>query len=144
MLGLMMRSVQAAPCAHRPDLDHKAILSAYKAHVRSVVEYASVIWSGAAVTHLKRFERLQHRFLMWLGCKTQRRCPSMDYTSLLTLFKIQSTKARFIQTDLKFLQSVLCTYMAAWTVQIWFQCFSWLRLHDERGTLDCSMCRADG
>ena len=88
MLGLLMRSVQTSPCARRPDFNHHAILSAYKAHVMSVMEYASVIWSGVAATHLKRMERLHHRFLMWLGCKAsgaanrkaQPRCPSMDYT----------------------------------------------------------------
>ena len=44
---------------------------------------------------------------MWLGCKTQPRCPSMDYTSLLNHFNCQSVKARFIQIDMEFLQSVL-------------------------------------
>ena len=38
--------------AHRVQFDHAAALVAYKAHVRSVLEYGSVIWSGAAVTHL--------------------------------------------------------------------------------------------
>ena len=56
---------------------------------------------------LKRMERLHHRFLMWLGCKTQPRCPSMDYASLLSHFNSQTVKARFIQADIKFLQSVL-------------------------------------
>ena len=59
-------------------------------------EYARVIWSGVAATHLKRMERLHHRFLMWLGCKTQSRCPSMDYISLLSLFNSQTINARFI------------------------------------------------
>ena len=52
-------------------------------------------------------ERLHHRFLMLLGCKTQPRCPSVDDTSLLSLFNSQTVKARFIQADMKFLQSVL-------------------------------------
>ena len=93
MLGLLMRSVRMSPCARHPDFNHHAILSAYRAHVLSVMEYASVTWSGAAATHLKRMERVQHRFLMWLGRKTQPRCPSMDYTALLNHFKIQSIKA---------------------------------------------------
>ena len=58
---LLMRSMQVSAHAHRVQFDHAAALVAYKAHVRSVLEYGSVIWSGAAVTHLGRLERLQHR-----------------------------------------------------------------------------------
>ena len=106
MLRLLMRSVQTSPCSRRLHFDHRAILSAYNAHVRSVLEYASVMWSVAAVSHLKRLERLQHRFLMWLGCKSMHRCPSMDYDSLLKHFKCLSIKARFTQADVVFMQSV--------------------------------------
>ena len=106
MLGLLMRSVQTSPCSRRLHFDHHAILSAYNAHVRSVLEYASVIWSGAAVSHLKRLERLQHRFLMWLGRRSMHRCPSMDYDSLLKHFKCLSIRARFTQADVVFMQSV--------------------------------------
>jgi len=66
MLGLLMRSMQVSVRAHRTRFDHVAALAAYKAHVRSVMEYGSLTWSGAAVTHLRRLERLQHRFLMRL------------------------------------------------------------------------------
>ena len=107
MLGLLMRSVQTAQRAHRTVFDHRPIMTAYTAHVRSIVEYGSVIWSGAAATHLKRLERLQHRFLMWLGCKTRQRCPPLDYISLLDHFRCQSIKARFIQIDMSFLRSAM-------------------------------------
>ena len=80
-------------------------MAAYNAHIRSVLEYASVVWSGAAPSHLARLERLQHRFLMWLGAKTHSRC-LMDYASLLEHFRCPSIKGRFVQTDLKFLRSV--------------------------------------
>ena len=87
--------------------DHKAVMCAFNAHVRSVLQYASVIWSGAAVTHLARLERLQHRFLMWLGAKTQPHCPPMDYVSLLEYFNVTSIKARFIQADIMFMHNIL-------------------------------------
>ena len=83
ILGLLMKSMQVSASTHRTPVNCVAALAAYKAHERSVMEYGCVIWSGAAVTHLRRLERLQHRFLMWLGCRTQAACPPLDYVSLL-------------------------------------------------------------
>ena len=106
MLGLLMRSMQAA---HRPrgrNFDHKAAMCAFNAHVRSIVQYASVIWSGAAVSHLARLERLQHRFLMWLGANTRADCPSLEYGSLLRHFNTMSIRSRFVHADLMFMYSV--------------------------------------
>ena len=105
-LGLLMRGMQMAPRPRQAQFDHQAVLCAYKAHVRSIIEYASVIWSGAAKSHLVRFERLQHRFLMWLGARTRSQCPQMDYDSLMSHFKLQSIRSRFTQTDITFMRSV--------------------------------------
>ena len=79
MLGLLMRSMQVCTSAHKVRFDHTATLAAYKAHVRSILEYASVIWSGAAITHVRRVERIQHRFLMWLGARTKPSSLPLDY-----------------------------------------------------------------
>ena len=106
MLGLLMRSMQSAPRVRNKELDHRAVLCAYKAHVLSVIEYGGVIWSGAAKTHMVRFERLQHRFLMWLGARCSTRCP-MDYQSLLEHFRCSSVRSRMAQIDVMFLRSVL-------------------------------------
>ena len=107
MLGLLMRSMQTSNVPRQARFDHKAVMCAFNAHVRSVLQYASVIWSGAAVTHLARLERLQHRFLMWLGAKTQPHCPPMDYNSLLEHFNTTSIKARFVQADIMFMYNIL-------------------------------------
>ena len=93
-------------CPRGARFEHKAVLCAFNAHVRSVLQYGSVVWSGAAVTHLARLERLQHRFLMWLGAKTQQTPPRMDYHSLLQYFKTDSIKARLIHADIMFLHNV--------------------------------------
>ena len=106
MLGLLMRSMQLSVSSHKAPFNCAAALAAYKAHVRSVFEYGCVIWSGAAVTHLRRLERLQHRFLMWLGSRTRVACPSLDYASLLSLFGCESVKSRFTRTDVSFMRSV--------------------------------------
>ena len=107
MLGLLMRSMQMAYRPRGRNFDHTAVMCAFKAHVRSVLQYASVIWSGAAVSHLARLDRLQHRFLMWLASNTLDRCPSLEYDSLLQHFNIMSIRSRFVQADLMFLHSVL-------------------------------------
>ena len=107
MLGLLVRSMQVSSRAHRVRFDHAAALVAYKVHVRSVLEYGSVIWSGAAVAHLRRLERLQHRFSMWLGSSTQTPRPPLDYESLLSMFGCPSMKSRLTHVDLKFARSVL-------------------------------------
>ena len=118
MLGLLMRSMQSPRCPRRIKFNHHALLAAYNAHIRSIAEYGSVVWSGAAKTHLARLERMQHRFLMWLASNTQGRCPPLDYESLLIFFNMCSFKSRFIQADLSFLLSVCsgridCPYLMA-------------------------------
>ena len=117
MLGLLMRSMQLSARARMTMVDHRVVLCAYYAHVRSILEYGSVIWGGAAVTHLARLERLQHRFLMWLGNKTHERC-SMDYAALSRLFQCPSINARFVQSDVRFVRSVFggrldCSYLVS-------------------------------
>ena len=49
-LGLLIRTFQSA--SPRCKLDKQAALAAYNANVRSVIEYCSVIWGGAARCHL--------------------------------------------------------------------------------------------
>ena len=107
MLGLLLRSMQLAHRRCHVKFERKVIIAAYNAHVRSVIEYACVTWSGAAKTHLARFERLQHRFLMWLAASTESRCPSLAYEELLDHFMVPSIKSRFIRTDLLFLHKIL-------------------------------------
>ena len=69
------------------------------------------------MTHLARLEKLQHRFLMWLGAKTHERC-SMDYAALSRHFLCPSIKARLVQSDVRFVWSVFggrldCNYLVA-------------------------------
>ena len=107
MLGLLLRRMQLAHRRCHVKFERKANIAAYNAHVRSVIEYACVTWSGAAKTHLARFERLQHRFLMWLAASTESRCPSLAYEELLDHFMVPSIKSRFIRTGLFFLHKIL-------------------------------------
>ena len=106
MLGLLIRSMQLPVCSRRAKLDYKAMLSAFNAHVRSVMEYGSVVWAGAAVTHLKRLERIQHSFLIWLACSSNQHSFNLRYDHLLRHFKVASVKSRFLQHDLMFMYNV--------------------------------------
>ena len=61
-LGLLIRSFKTGLSKQKFDL--KALLTAYFANVKSIIEYGGVVWSGAIKTHLKRLERVQHKFLI--------------------------------------------------------------------------------
>ena len=106
MLGLILRSMQLPRFRRGSRLSHKALICAYYGHVRSVLEYGSVIWAGAASTHLKRLERVQHRFLRWLALKSDRPCTDAAYQTLLDHFKMCSLKARLLSHDIMFLRSI--------------------------------------
>ena len=63
-LGLLIRSLQAGGGSQK--FHTGAIVAAYCANVRSVLEYCSIVWNGAAKSHTDRIERIQHKFLIWL------------------------------------------------------------------------------
>ena len=64
-LGILIRSFHTES-THKK-FDTKALLVAYYSSVRSILEFATVIWAGAADSHTVRVERVQHKFLMWLS-----------------------------------------------------------------------------
>ena len=68
-LALLFRSFKNG--LPRQKLDRKPLIAAYCANVRSILDYGSVLWSGAAKTHLNRLERIQHKFLSWLAARTR-------------------------------------------------------------------------
>ena len=83
------------------------VLTAYFANVRSVLEYGSVIWTGAAKTHTARVDRVQHKFLMWLLSHTSsRQATSLSYQNLLHHFRLPSLNSRRTQHDLLFIRNV--------------------------------------
>ena len=63
-LGLLMRTFAAGKRGRSLSMSqHRAILPTYFANVRSILEYCSVVWGGAARTHMQRIERVQEKFL---------------------------------------------------------------------------------
>ena len=106
MLGLLIRSMQMPRFRRSSRPDHKALICAYYAHVRSLLEYGSVVWAGAAVTHLRRLERVQYKFLRWLATHSDRPCADLGYQTLLDHFDMCSLKARLFQHDVMFLYNI--------------------------------------
>ena len=103
--GLMIRSFQTGTNGSR--FNRSAVMAAYFANVRSILEYGSVIWTGAAKTHTVRVDRVQHKFLMWLQSHTASgHCPSLSYPDLLNHFKIPTLSSRRIQHDLMFIRNI--------------------------------------
>ena len=78
------------------------------AHVRSVLEYCSVIWTGAAKSHTVRLERVQHKFLTWLNRRVPpaTACQNLDYAALLQHYRISALSSRRVQHDILFIRNV--------------------------------------
>ena len=108
-LGLLMRTFQTGRRGRSlRECDVKAVLAAYCANVRSILEFAGVVWEGAAETHMKRVERVQHRFLMWLSGRCRDTDVSFEYDALLKRSDMTSLSARREQHDIVFIRNVHC------------------------------------
>lgn len=107
-LGVLMRSFQFCH-GQNGLLNEKAVMSAYCANVRSILEYGSQIWSGAAKTHLERIEHVQYKFLLWLAHRTEtgRQARDLSYDALLALYGLPSLSFRRRQHDILFFHSIL-------------------------------------
>ena len=104
-LGLLMRSFQTG--ARPGKFRTSAVLTACFANVRSILEYGSVIWAGAAETHTARIDRVQHKFLMWLLSYTlSGYAPSLSYENLLHHFRLPSLSSRRMQHDIIFIRNI--------------------------------------
>ena len=79
-LGLLMRTCATGKRGRPFGMSHhRAITSTYFAHVRSILEYCSVVWGGAAQTRMKSIERVQEKFLVWLCARCRVRGVPYDY-----------------------------------------------------------------
>ena len=106
-LGMLMRSFQTGKRGKSLRcFNVKAIMATYCANVRTILEYASVVWGGAADVHTNRIERVQHKFLMWLCCRCCKTDVSLEYNVLLNHYGMTPLKARREQHDLMFIRNV--------------------------------------
>lgn len=106
-LGFLIRSLQTGKHGRPlPLVDTKLLIGIYCAHVRSILEYGCVVWGGAAQTHLKRLEKIQHKFLIWLCGRCRITNISFEYKNLLQHFGLTSLAGRRTQYDLLFLRNL--------------------------------------
>ena len=102
----------------RAKFKRSSILTAYYANVRSVLEYGSIIWTGAAKSHTVRVDRVQHKFLMWLLTSSPSGfTSSLSYQNLLSHFKVPSLASRRIQHDLIFVRNIFHSKLDSQTLQ---------------------------
>ena len=107
VLGLLIRSFQNPKIGGH--INPSSVRISYYAHVRSVLEYCSVVWAGAAKTHTDRLERVQHKFLIWLNARSPQPTAyhTIDYASLLQHFRMSALSSRRVQHDILFVRNVL-------------------------------------
>ena len=105
-LGLLMRTFATGKRGRSLNLSqHRAVLSTYFANVRSILEYCSVVWGGAARTHMQRIERVQEKFLFWLCARCSVRGVPFTYRDLTEYFKVDTIAARHEQHDIMFIRN---------------------------------------
>lgn len=106
-LGLLMRTLQNGKRG-RPlkSANQRALLSAYFANVRSILEYGSVVWNGAAESHIKRIERVQEKFLVWLCARCHVTEVPFSHRDMAVHFGVSTVRARLEQHDIMFVRNV--------------------------------------
>ena len=106
LLLLKIRRGPFGPAPIRTRNSPDPIRARVNAHLRSIMEFGSVVWTGAAKTHVQRLERVQHKILMWLVTHSTKPSQSLDYHHLLSHFGVSCIRIRLVQLDLTFLHSL--------------------------------------
>ena len=87
-MGTYLRSLQTSRAWTGRKFKPAPLITAFNAHVHSILEFGSTIWSGAALSHTNRLEKVQHKFLIWLAVNSNRPSDSLDYSHLLRHFDV--------------------------------------------------------
>lgn len=77
-----------------------SIISLYYAFVHSKLSFASVVWNPRYNIHITRLERVQNRFLRYLGFKTATPIMNHDYNNIRSKFKILTLEYKRTIADL--------------------------------------------
>ena len=78
------------------------LLAGFKAYVRSIVEYNSVVWSPHLIKDIEAVEKVQRRFTKRLSGLS-----NLTYCQRLTKLNIDSLELRRIRADLIFMYKIV-------------------------------------
>ena len=87
--------------------NQKTFFALYNSYIRSRLEYCSQIWSPSSVEQIAKLERVQKRFLKYVCFKNKIMYDNYNYSSLCTLFNLQSLQSRREVSDLCFFNKIL-------------------------------------
>lgn len=94
-LGFVMRN-------SKDFINYKTVVTLYSSIVRSLLEYASTIWSPTSNTRIKQLEAVQHKFLRFVARKYfSDTSESIDYRLYERKLKLQSLELRRVLADIK-------------------------------------------
>lgn len=97
-LGFVQRITQ-------PFTDLLCIKSIYNAYVRSILDYASSIWSPQYITYTRQIEYIQEKFVRYLNYKSRK---SFDtYEESCKHYSLPTLKNRRITTDMMLLYDIV-------------------------------------
>ena len=98
MLGFVMRTC-------RDISNMNCVILLYNVFVRSILEYACVVWNPIYKCHIDLLESVQRRFLKYLYFRTHRIYPPRGYpqVELINEFNFMTLEARRSYFDMKFL-----------------------------------------
>lgn len=87
----------------------RALKCLYFAFVRSILEYASIIWHPCYVVHIKRIESIQKKFLNFVIFQTRlnRDDQSLSYEEKCKLVSVDSLARRRIISNIYFMYDLL-------------------------------------
>ena len=96
--------------------NQSTLFTLYNSYIRSKLEYCSQIWSPSSTVHINKIERVQKSFLRYACYKKKIMYDNYDYTTLCSMFNLQTLQCRRNVADLCFFNKVLtnninCNYI---------------------------------
>ena len=93
--------------------DPKILINLFNTYIRSILEFASPIWSPHTKINIKKIEKIQKRFLFSVFRRirdthiNKDRLETPSYIQLLELFKVETLEQRRKKIDLKLFHNII-------------------------------------